>query len=352
MAKYRIGIVGCGGIAHRHIEGYRLVASDLGEVVAGCDPNSETLDAFCSKYGITHRFLNARDLVNSGTVDVISLLTPPAIRSEVIFPAIERGIHLLVEKPFAENLANAVAFVEAAERVGVTIAVNQQLRFMPDVLATRELLTSGALGDVRLVVNDQFQNRTRTRGWRKDEDRLEISIFSIHLLDRIRWLAGSPPEAVSATTRHWSDEVRGETFTSLTIRFASGAVGAMVSNWHSLTIPECRLRVDGTRGSVLSVKEAVVADKCTLTVHLLGDEPKQHDCSRDNAFVACMGESMKRLLEAIGAEVLPPHHGRDNLETMAIVDAAYLSASRGGTRVEIAEVWPGEASCRFTAVPP
>ncbi len=336
MTKYRIGIVGCGGIAHRHTEGYRTVAGDVCQVVAGCDLNEKTLDDFCETYKVPLRFTDAMELIESGEVDVISLLTPPAVRGEVIFPALEHGIHLLVEKPFAENLPDAVSFVEAAEEAGAVLAVNQQLRFMPDILKAKEVIESGEIGEVRFIAHDHFQNRTRTRGWRKDEERLEISIFSIHILDRIRWLMGRPPEMVSATTRYWDRDVRGESFTALMIQFSGGVVGTMVSNWHSLTIPECRLRVDGTDGSLLSVKKAVASDSpCTLAVHRLGGEPRHQDCSCDNAFTLAMGESMKRLIQAINTGTQPPHSGRDNLETMAIVDAAYLSASRGGAKVDI-----------------
>ena len=116
MNGYRIGIVGCGGIAHRHIAGYRKVAHDLGEVVAGCDIDKEQLNGYCDQYDIPNRFTNAADMIASGEVDVISLLTPPAVRHDVIFPAIEKGIHLLVEKPFGETLCDAVSFVEAAEK--------------------------------------------------------------------------------------------------------------------------------------------------------------------------------------------------------------------------------------------
>jgi predicted dehydrogenase len=338
VPRHRIGLVGCGGIAHRHLAGYRAVAAELGEVVAGCDPNRETLDAFCDRYGLAHRFTSPRDLIASGEVDVIGLLTPPVVRAEVIYPALERGISVLVEKPFAESLADAGAFVRAAERGPARLAVNQQLRFMPDVLLARDLIAAGELGELRLVTHDQLQNRTRTRGWRKDEARLEISIFSIHLLDRVRWLVGRPPEAATAVTRRWSDEVRGETFTALTVQFQGGAVGTMVSSWHALALPECRLRIDGTAGSFLSVKREVLADGCQATVQRPGQEPTVHDCSRPSAFESCMGESMRRLLAAIDAGEEPVHSGRDNLATMAIVDAAYLSASRGGERVELAEL--------------
>jgi predicted dehydrogenase len=346
MKKWRIGIIGCGGIAHAHINGYRAIAGDMCDVVAGCDPDESRLESFCDRYGVAHRFGAAQELLDSGEADVISLLTPPAVRAEAIFPAAERGIHMLVEKPFAENMSDALAFVEAAERGSASLAVNQSLRFMPDVLAAREIIAAGQIGDVRVIAHDHFQNRTRTEGWRKDEERLEISIFSIHVLDRVRWLCGKRPEAVSAATRHWDENVRGETFTALTIQFQCGAVGNMVSSWHAAGIPECRLRVDGTAGSILSQKEAVLSDEATLTVHRLGEEAERREILLENAGTMNMGESMACLLSATEGGEQPHHSGRDNLQTMAIVDAAYLSASRGGARVEITEVWAGLAESR------
>jgi predicted dehydrogenase len=344
MKKWRIGIIGCGGIAHAHINGYRAIAGDTCDVVAGCDPDEVRLESFCEQYDVPHRFRTAQELLESGEVDVISLLTPPAVRAEAIFPAAESGIHMLVEKPFAESMRDALGFVEAAERGSATLAVNQSLRFMPDVLAAREIIAAGEIGDVRVVEHDHFQNRTRTEGWRKDEERLEISIFSIHVLDRIRWLCGRLPEAVAATTRHWDQNVRGETFTALTIQFEGGAVGNMVSNWHAPGIPECRLRIDGTAGSILSQKEAVLSDEATLTVHRLGEATERREILLEDAGTMNMGESMACLLSAIDGSERPHHSGRDNLQTMAIVDAAYLSASRGGTRVGIEEVWQDRPS--------
>lgn len=338
MDEFRIGLIGCGGIAHRHINGYRAVAHDLGTVVAGCDPNTETLNKFSDQYELPHRFDNTKDLIESGEVNVIALLTPPAVRADVIFPAIEKGIHILVEKPFAENLADAESFVQAAEQAGTVLAVNQQLRFMPDVIALRDIIESDEIGSPRVITHDQFQNRTQFGGWRTQEQRLEISIFSIHLLDRIRSLMGKSPTAVSAVTRAWSSFAKGETLTALTIQFEDECVGTMVSNWHALTQTECRLRVDGTKGSAQSLKGLVVHDPATLTVQSLNGDLRTIDCSEENAFVNAMGKSMNHLLHAARMGTQPPHNGRDNLETMQIVDAAYLSAERGGALVTIEEV--------------
>ena len=338
MAKYRIGLVGGGGITNNHIQGCKSVLSDLGEVVAGCDPNTETLNSFCDQYDLSLRFTDVEFLIGSEEVDVIALLTPPAVRSEVIFPAIERGIHLLIEKPFGETYADAESFVLAAEQAGVALAINHELGFMKDITLMHEAHAAGAIGKIRYIAHDQFQNRTRVRGRRSQETRLEISIFSIHLIDRIRQIADSPPKSVTGVSRKWNPDVKGETRTSLTVQFESGSVGTMDSNWHALTMPENRFRVDGTKGSMLSVKRAVVADEATIHIETLDGNIEQHDCYEDHTFTKSFGESMRQLLLSANSGQEPSHSGRGNLHTMQIVDAAYLSAERGGELVKVEEI--------------
>lgn len=339
MPEHRIGIVGTGGIARVHADGYNAVLGDLGRVVAGCDPDRARLGDFCDRYDLPLRFSTTNELIRSGEVDVIALLTPPAVRGEVIGPAAERGIHMLVEKPFGECLGDAISFVDAAEDGAARLAVNQELRFMPDALRAYEIASSGAIGDLRFIAHDQFQNRTSVGGWRATEKRLEISIFSIHLLDKIRWIAGKPPVAVTCPTRAWNTDVSGETFAALTVQFEGGAVGTMVSNWHSPRVPECRLRVDGADGSILATKRAIVEGDATLCVERADGGAETYTYRLGDALAYTMGRSMRALLEAVDLGVEPPHGGLDNLQTMAIVDAAYLSASRDGERVDIAEVW-------------
>ena len=92
------------------------------------------------------------------------------------------------------------------------------------------------------------------------------------------------------------------------------------------------------QSGLLSVKKSITSNECTLTLQPVDGEAESKDCSRQNAFTMAMGESMKRLVQAIDTGRQPPHSGRDNLETMAIVDAAYLSASRGGAKVDVDEI--------------
>ena len=73
----------------------------------------------------------------------------------------------------------------------------------------------------------------QVHGWRPEEERLEIAIFSIHILDRIRWIAGLKPLRISALTRNsWlQDRPRSEVFTDLRVELEQGVIGRMISSW-------------------------------------------------------------------------------------------------------------------------
>ncbi|MBI3945170.1 MAG: Gfo/Idh/MocA family oxidoreductase [Armatimonadetes bacterium] len=344
MSKHRIGLVATGGIARSHIRSYRLVLAERAEVVAACDPNPETLHRFCDTYGIAARYATAKEMIGSGGVDVIAVLTPPVVRREVLLPAFEAGVHVLVEKPFTESLADAVEFVQRAENAGVQLAVNQNMRFLPEIDALRAVLAEGWMGRVHLCAHDHFQRRTTVDGWRAREERLEIAIFSIHILDRLRWLLGVKPLAVSAVTRAGTpplvegDLPRGEMFTQLTVQFEGGAVGTMISSWLSRGLPECRIRVDGDGGSLLAVKPSWAAPTVALSIFREGCEPEERTVTVESASLRSYGRSMGALLDAIESGEPAVNSGRDNLHTMEIVDGAYLSAARGGALVRVADL--------------
>ncbi|HEV2125445.1 MAG TPA: Gfo/Idh/MocA family oxidoreductase, partial [Chloroflexota bacterium] len=266
--RWRIGIVGCGGIARSHVAGYRMVLGERAEIVAGCDVRRDQLHAFCEAHDIPLRFESVAEMAASGEVDVVTDATPPAARSNVVMPVLEAGRHILVEKPFANSVAEARRYVQTAEAVGSTLAVNQNLRWYEDIELAHDEVHSGRLGEPLNVMLEHYQWRP-TRGWRGQEERLEIAIFSIHLLDRIRWVVGQPIEAVSAVTRRAIPNMgdpRGEVFASVQLQFAGGCTATMVSEWRAPGLAECRLRVDGTGGSLLAVRPNALADAAQVSI--------------------------------------------------------------------------------------
>jgi D-apiose dehydrogenase len=346
---HRVGLVGTGGIAHAHLRGYRSVVGDRAVVTAACDPRAEVLDRFCDEYGVAHRFPDAAAMVASGEVDVAVLLTPPKVREEVIAPALANGVHLLVEKPFAESAAAAVDFVRRAEQSGIQLAVSQNFRWFPEHEWMKGRLAGGDLGGLRFVEHRSFQNRPQPPGvWRAEESRLEMAIFSVHLIDRIQWMAAAvAPESVAAVTRRDpASGLAGEQFSSLIIQFSGGVVGQMTSNWMSKTLPTNELRTDLDRGSVAVRREQPMSGPARGWAQVEGEALTEVDfpeSSQDPHAPRTYGHSLRELLDAIDEKREPRHSGRDNLRTMAIMDTAYLSAARGGALVTVDEVLSGYA---------
>jgi len=342
----RIGLVGTGNVAHKHVAGYKAVVGDRAVVRAACDVRSKVLEEFCIRYGVPFRFGNARDMVASGEVDVVVVLTPPQAREEVILPALEHRVAVLVEKPFGQSFAEAARYVAAAEGAGVPLAVGQNFRWFPEHQWMYKQLLKRRLGKPGYIEQHVFQDRPQPPGvWRAEQTRLEIAIFSVHLIDRIQWLAGLVPMSVSAVTRRDEESgLPGEQFTCLIVQFEDGLVGQMTSSWMARGLAVSAARVDGTAGSMDVERPNPMAGDAKGKLQLRSGPVEVREFADDKLVgdgARSYGYSLQAFLDAIEDGREPPHSGRDNLRTMAIMDAAYLSASRHGEIVDIRDVTGG-----------
>jgi predicted dehydrogenase len=143
-----------------------------------------------------------------------------------------------------------------------------------------------------------------TKGWRREEERLEIAIFSIHILDRIRWVAGLVPDSMSALTRKsWqADAPRGEVFADLRIAFENGAIGHMTSSWFSHE-QECKLRVDGKLGSLVTSRTSATASEAHASITSQDGHCRKEHFHREDAGRKAFGYSLKHLLDAIDEDL-------------------------------------------------
>lgn len=345
--RLRVGIVGTGWVANQHVTAYRQVADALVDVVAACDPRADVLEAFTTRHGIRQGFVSASELIASAEVDALVLLTPPSVRDEIIFPAIERGIHLLIEKPFGTTGPSAVRYTEAAEAGGITLAVGQNFRWFPEYQWLSERLTRDDIGALTYIEARSFQNRIQAPGvWRAQERKLEMAIYSVHLIDRLQWIAGSAPVAVSATTRRApGSDLPGEQSTSLLVEFADGFLGHMTSTWLSKGLYVNDFRVDTSTGSAHVRRDLPMHGDATAVAEFNGEREEAvfQDSPEKPHGTLSYGYSMREFALALREGREPIHSGRDNLKTMGIMEGAYLSAARGGAPVMVAEALSSDA---------
>src|SRR5687767_10403276 len=144
-ARYRAGMVGAGNICEFHVAAVKKLAPDV-ELVGVCDLDAERARANAEKWGTTaHADLDA--LVAAGA-NVIHVLTPPSSHAAIARAALERGCHVLIEKPIAEDADDARKVGELAKKKGLTVSVNHSLLFDPQVKRALDAVRAGSLGQI------------------------------------------------------------------------------------------------------------------------------------------------------------------------------------------------------------
>ena len=325
---YRIGILGCGRFAEAHFTAYPRL-EPRAKWVAAChtERSRQRLEDICDEHGIELRFTDVTELAACDEIDLVDVVTPPHVRLEVIRPLLEAGKHVLCAKPFADSLDEAREIVELAERYGCQLAVDQNARWSSAVEHMRRLIKEGRIGVPTYAIINHCYWRDST-GWRQETDRLAMAIMGVHHLDRFRWLLLDEPAAVTcvAAARPTLSS-RGENETTAIIEFRNGAMATVTHSWssHAATSTDFQ-QYDGPLGSLVLRGDGEV----TLYTEK-GEESWQFQPDPPGAVIA---GSISRLLDSIESGQPPPHSGRDNLMTMALLDACYQSAAER-RRVEI-----------------
>jgi predicted dehydrogenase len=160
----RWGILGTGGIASAFAEDLQLTRS--GTAVAVGSRSQESADRFADKFGITGRHASYTSLVADPDVDVIYVATPHPMHHGNAILALQAGKHVLIEKPFTMNAAEARDIARVARGRGLFAMEAMWTRFLPHVAVIRDWLASGALGDVVTVAADHGQWFAEDAGFR------------------------------------------------------------------------------------------------------------------------------------------------------------------------------------------
>lgn len=324
-ARLGIGVVGSGNIiANAHLPSYRTAGFRVVAITSRTEANARRV-ATANAIARVHPTVEA--LLADPEVDVVDIALPPDLQPPVVLDAIRAGKHVLAQKPLAVTYRDAVAMVEAAERAGVVLAVNQNGRFDPSINAAKRLIGDGLLG-TRLVATSTMHITMPWQAYYKDPryDRLMILHLSVHHIDQTRLLFGDPSDVWACARQIPGQEHFGETIAQTTLRYDDGFWATSFDdgvNWSSdfgITY-----RIQGTDAVILGEIGWPRLTHSTLRIQRRGEERWEEPAfSRmwfPDAFSATMGE----LLSAIEERRAPTNSGRDNLATMRAVMAAYRS---------------------------
>jgi predicted dehydrogenase len=336
-----IGIVGCGGIVqYAHLPAYRAAGFIVRAVY---DLDGAKAREVASEWEIPFVADSVEELAARDDVSIVDIAVPPEVQPGIVATVAAAGKHVLCQKPLANDLATAKGIVDTVAAAGITGAVNQQMRWDAGILASRELIESGAIGTVtRSHVDVSVATPWHMWPWLASSPRLEVMFHSIHYLDAVRSVLGDP---VWVSSVHGRDPrqapVKGETKTVTVLEF-DDSIQAHVTVDHYNTHGEPRAEfsfvgtegaLEGTIGLMYDYPDGR-AD--TLVLRRKGSEPIDYPIDQlwvPDAFAGPMSE----LMDSIGSGRQPSNSVSDNLTTIAMVQACYASAEQRRS-IELAEL--------------
>ena len=223
----RLLIAGAGVIGRAHAQRVRASESCVLEGIA--DPSAAAAD-YAAGLGVPH-WADLEEALAAARPEGVILATPNVLHVKGALACIARGIAVLVEKPVADTLADALQLVAAAERAGVPVLVGHHRRHSAAMAAARETIASGALGRLVAVQGSALFHKPASyfdeAPWRRNKGSGPILNNLVHEVDNLRMLAGEIDEVQAmASNARRGHEV--EDTVSVSLRFASGALGTFM----------------------------------------------------------------------------------------------------------------------------
>ena len=244
--RIRVGFIGCGGISNGHAQ--RLKAVPEARITALMDVDPSRLEAFQERHPETKDcpvFFDHQEMLDKVKLDAVEIHSPHTVHFQQIMDALDRGLHVLVEKPMVCKVEHAQQVLDKANRVGTVVLVSYQRHYHPGFRYIKQTIASGELGEVQFISALQCQNWYKgTQGkWRQDPALSgggQLNDSGSHLLDIILWTTGLGVSEVSAYIDNL--DTRVDINSALSLKFNNGAQGniSVVGNaptwWEDLTL--------------------------------------------------------------------------------------------------------------------
>lgn len=274
------------------------------------------------------------EVVRRRDIDVVVVCTPPDSHAAITLAAIDEGKHVLCEKPLARTLEEGEDMVRAAGKKGVVLKCGFNHRHHPAILAAKQRFESGFVG-APIFLRSVYGICGRPgyeQEWRADPRITsggQLMEQGIHVLDLCRWFLGEIRDVTGVVeTRCWPIKPL-EDNAFVILRSVSGVPASLHSSltqWRNLFSfqlygEDGYLEVDGLGGGYGTERLA--------TGKKMFDRPFEYDLTEFRGGDTSWRDEWKEFMDAIAANREPIGNGKDGLEALRLVFAAYESAKRG-----------------------
>lgn len=352
MDKLRLGIIGMGNMGSGHLGYYLNGECPRVDVAAFADIDPEKLKRASEKLPSAAAYDSAEGLINSGKADAVLIAVPHYDHPAIAIKALERGLHVLTEKPAGVFTRQVREMNEAAKRANVKFGIMFNQRTNPIYARARDIVKSGELGNLKRLVwiitnwyrtQAYYDSGSWRASWNGEGGGVLLN-QAPHNLDLWQWIFGMPKRVRAFCTVGKYHDIGVEDDVTIYGEYENGATAAFITTTGEAPGTN-RLEISGTKGKLvledgklkhwrLKEDERVTCAECKNGfVHPECDyeeytapEPDGHPEILNN-FADCILD---------GTELIAP--GEEGLNSLSISNAAYLSSwTDGWAEIPVAE---------------
>jgi 1,5-anhydro-D-fructose reductase (1,5-anhydro-D-mannitol-forming) len=315
------------------------------QLVAVCSRDQVRADAFAAKHGAQVAYTSLEDLVADARVDVVFIASPNSLHAPYTTIAAQAGKHVLVEKPMAVRVDEAVEMVRTCRAQGVKLGVGFHLRHHPGHQEARRLIGEGVLGTITLVqaqwggglrgrteipfeVFQEARSGPRSAWWVQPEGvggTWAMMAMGVHCVDLLRFLLGQDVVEVAALTDGQRQDNPLERLATMCLRFNGGTLG-MVCCGSRMPDSKNDATLYGSHGRLVLGDSVRVALQGTLEVV---SDTVNTTVSYEQDTLALYTRQVEAFNQAIQHETEPMASGLDGLRVVQTTVAMVESASTG-----------------------
>ncbi len=343
---FKIGCIGAGMImAECHLAAYKEAGFPVAAIASRTRAKAEQV---ATRWGIAKVHASPEALIEDPAIDIIDMAYPPDQQPALIRHALKQP-HIkaiLAQKPLALSLDEAIKLRDEAAKAGKVLSVNQNMRYDQSMRVLKQILESGALGEIVFAQIDMHAI-PHWQGFLEGYDRLTLANMSVHHLDVLRFLFGDPDEITTLTRKDPRTRFdHSDGITVSTMKFPSGAMAVSVEDvWSGpreagyKDDQHIHWRVEGVSGVAKGAIGWPTGAASTLSyasTKTTGGEwvtPSWETMWFPHAFIGVM----EQLQYAVKTGEAPALSVADNVKTMALIEAGYRSIKQGRT-VKLSEI--------------
>lgn len=338
-----IVIIGAGGIVNdAHLPAYKIA----GFKVAGIyDIDVKKAKTTAERFSIPVVYESMNGMLEKAPSDVVFDLALPGNLVSEVLQKLPDGAAVLIQKPMGENLEQAKSILHLTREKRMIAGVNFQLRYAPSVIAAREMINEGSIGELcDIEVNVNVYTPWHLWDFLFKAPRVEIPYHSIHYIDLIRSFLGNPSGIYAKTVRHPQMQDLASVRSNIIMDYGDLIRADILTNHchkFGLENQQSYVKFEGTKGAI-KIKMGVllnypvgVPDVFEYIIVEEGKELKWQTKDIEgswfpHAFIGTMSEVMKA---AEGSISIPDNSVEDCIYTMACVEAAYESSMNGAIKI-------------------